>query len=348
MGATGVIEYRTQQLATVNLTNGLINPVKLPSQYFWTALQISIDATSANGPPASVLLDGELNLVTEMQLKVNGTPLITLPLADQYFRFGYTNKTQGSRVAPTTTIGTIHAEMEIPLSLPWPLTTFARHATGLPAALINSIEMRISVASDMIAAVFGTPGTTSYSSGPVMRIQAICIDMPPAEMIQVVRDFGHGYVQTVYTQPVSQAGDLDLELTSGGGVLKDLYFDARKNSLHDDSFVTNQKLLLGASTYPLDSTYLQLRGRAKNTYDQEPGTSGAIGTSAGQTTGQMNGTWMNAFDTEGSLLAGVDLRGWSSVKLRSTYGSTTGTCSGTAIMGVLVPQFYHNIGINLG
>lgn len=321
--------FKVVDLDSITLTDGLNTQRRLPSENLWTALQLRLTATSANGPPASVLLDGILNLIARMILRVNGRPIFNLPAADQYFRQTYQWGTAGNITQATTTVGATNVDIVIPLALPRPAKYPESLITGLPAGLINNITLELQAPAGLIAAVFGTPGTTSFSAGPSVQISAHQIEASQSELRDMLRSGAlQGYIQTHRQTTVAGAGDLDQELDSGRGRMLDLYSRVINNSALSDALVTNVSLLVGTNSRPIESRHLVLQDTAKRDYQIET---------------SPVGTWAYAFNRFGKADQYVDLDNVNNVKLRYTCGAPTGTANIRTIQGTVQPDFYREV-----
>lgn len=316
-------------LATVTLTDGLNTQIRLPAENLWTALHLRINGTTANGPPGSVLLDGILNLLSRVILRVNGRNVFNLTPARQFARQTYQNGVQGALLQYTTTVGAGNVEVVIPLALPRPSAYPETIVTGLPAGLINQITLELQCPSGLVAAVFGTPGTTSFSAGPLVTIAAAQIEMSQQEMLDMLRKGAtQGYIQTERQVTIAGSGDLDTECDSGRGRTMDLFSRYINNGAASETIVTNVSLLLGSNNRPIESTHLVLQDNAKRIAQVEtvPG-----------------GTWWYPFNRWGKLDQFLDINNQTSVKLRHTAGSPTGTSNVGTIQGTIIPEFYREV-----
>lgn len=316
-------------LDNVTLSNGSNVTRRLNSENLWTALQFRFQGTTANGPPGSVQLDGELNAFQRVILRANGRTIFNLVVADQFFRATYQNRTQGNRTAVTTTVGATNFDLLVPLALPYPAKYPGNAVTGMPAGILNNITIEIQSASDIVTSVFGTPGSTSWSVGPTVQISAHQIEASQTELRTMLNGGAcQGYIQSHRQMTIAGAGDLDIELDSGRGRMMDMFTRVVNNSLLSDTIVTNTSLLIGMNSRPLESTHLVLQDNAKRDFLIETTPSG---------------TWNYAFNRYGELDQYVDLNNTVNVRGRYTCGAPTGTANIRVIEGVVIPEFYKEI-----
>lgn len=341
-----MMEYRNILLTTQTLTGGQVITTRLPSQMGWVGLNFRVAGTFTTAGTALVL-DGTLNLLSRIQLRINGRPLFDLPGPDCYFRHTFWNRTAGARLETTASGGSSvewNWGFTVPLALPFPTGSPQKFGTILPAGLVNTIELQLTPPQTLTSAVFST-GSPVVGSGPTVTVTAIALDLSNQELIDLVKGGGDAYIQTGYLQTLGSTGDLDLDLQGGRGILKDFFADYRNNSLHITSpfaaFISNVRLLIGNNQFPVDSTYLQLQDRSKEIYMLE-GTAGQTVNPSGGVD-YPAGCYMYSFVQEGQYNEGVKLDGQPSVKLRSTVTSSPTSATNTVITGVLMPNWYQEV-----
>lgn len=343
----GMMEYRNILLTTQTLLGGQVITTRLPSQMAWVGLNFRV-AGNFSTAGTTLALDGTLNLLSRIQLRINGRPLFDLPGPDCYFRHTFWNRTAGARVESTAAGGNsdFNYGFTVPLALPFPTRSPQSFGTILPAGLVNTIELQLTPPTTLTSAVFSAGAGITIGGGPTVTVTAIALDLSNDDLIKLVKGGGDSYIQTGYLQPLAAQGDLDLDLQGGRGILKDFFADYRNNSLHATSpftnpFITNVRLLIGNNQFPVDSTYLQLQDRAKEIYLLEG--------SAGQTTNPNTGVsypqgcYMYSFVQQGEYNEGIPLNGQPSVKLRSTVNVAPTTATNTVITGVVMPNWYQEV-----
>ncbi len=323
MGAMTKIEYRNILLTTQTLTGGQVITTRLPSQMGWVGLNFRVAGTFATAG-TTLLLDGTLNLLSRIQLRINGRPLFDVPGPDAYFRHTFWNRTAGARVeaaASGASATDFNWGFTMPLAMPFPMRSPQNFGTLLPAGLVNTIELQLTPPTSLSAAVYTGGSATVMPSGAIDD----CGSSP-----KLVKGGGDGYIQTGYIQTLGSTGDLDLDLQGGRGLMTDFFADYRNNSLHITSptapFITNVRLLIGNNQFPVDSTYLQLPDRSKNSGVSYP-----------------QGCYMYSFVQQGEYNEGCSLDGQPSVKLRSTVASSPTTATNTVITGIRMPNWYQEV-----
>jgi hypothetical protein len=336
--SAAIVEYKLVQLYTFTLASGALLSQNLPSQMLWYGLQIDLVGTvNISVAVPTEALDGALNLVQQMTLNLNGRPIINGGLVDFFYRSWYDQQCKPLATDPGTATGDFGYSFRIWFNLPFPAKAPGSYGTAVPAALINNIQMLVQCPSSLAAAQFSNinGATITYSNGPSLLISALAADIDRPTMINIVNAGGHGYVQNQYLQPLAAAGNNDLELQGGSGVLKDIYCDTVNNSVHQTfaaaPFISNVQTLVGNNLYPLDTTWNSLQQQATQQY--------------GIASAQIPpGTWRYTFNPHGDFMEGIDLRRQPSVKLRSNVTTTpTATSKNTVITGILVPGYIKSI-----
>lgn len=320
---------KLNNLATITLTDGLNTQIKLPSENLWHALHFRITATSSAGPPGSVLLDGILNLISKLTLTLNGRPLFRLSPAQQFARQTFQSGTQGNLQQFTTTVGAGFVEVVVQLGIPRPADYPETLLTALPAGLINLINLEVACPSSLISAVFGTPGSTAFSSGPQLTVSALEVEHSQTELVAMLRQgVLQGYVQTQRRLPIVITGDADIDLDSGRGRSIDIFSRIVNNSLLSDAMVTNVSLLLGTNNRPIESTHLVIQDNAKRVMKLETVPTGAH---------------YYPFNRWGKLDQFLDLTNQTSVKMRYNVVTQTGTSFIDVIQGTIIPELIREV-----
>lgn len=321
-----IAKFKTVDIDRITLTNNLQGTIRIPSQDLLLGVQVRVHGTTANGPPASVDQDGDLNLLDYFRFKCNNKNVFDLPPREQFQRATYQWGTAPQRTAVTTTVGAFYHDLYFPVALPRPAKYPDYLMTGAPLGLVASPVLEYRVTSDMINALFGTPGTTSFSVGPIMQVTLHLLEASNDHLRGLVNAGKlKGYIQNYQEKTVSGSGNLEFELESGKGRLIDLYARAIDNGVPDEDHVSNVTLLLGTNDRPLESRHEVLQADAKRFFQCETAPAG---------------TWMYPFNRNGKNNQFVDLNGQRNVRVRYNCGAPTGTSQIREIQGTLIDDFW--------
>lgn len=332
--AERLTEIRTNLVERVALGNNVNTSIRIPCEYGIVAFRFRLSA-SLGAADSTIMFDGALaNLVSRLTLRANGHVIWDLAPREQLRRMQFFKGTAGAATAAAVAGAAAAANLafEVPCSLPRHVLYPDRHATMLPAGLMNNLSLQVVCPSVLYSAVYAD-GTLAAPTSPLLEVSVISMVLANEELKRTVLASGHGYVQQQFSGVGATSSDADINLPAGEGALVDLFARTRDNAAvgvasgdrGSNTLVTGQRLILGGNTFPLDSRFLLLQDDAKEFFNVE--TSPA-------------GSWAYTFQRDGQFDQGVSLVGRADLKLRGSYGTVTGVGDTSIITGIIIPNLY--------
>lgn len=333
--------YRSIQLESITLTNGTSTTRKISSQGAFSRVRFRLSATTTGGTPTGLNRYEGLAVLPRLRWRAGGRIIWDLNPGEVFKRQQFLAGTRPERIAASTTPGAWAYSFEVLFGLPPPFRFPDSGVTWFPSGILPNIELEVVPATDMMAALYTGVSTTTFSAGPALTVTIETADVDNSTLAEMVREGQiHAYQQLSQTDSPTATGQRDVLLTSGSGIMTELYVsNAMATALaFSDTMVGETSVIVGANNFTTQSRFLELQNRAREDYAAaDP----VINTGLNTT-----GAHIINCAPNGQLGEGVDLNGQQSLRLRQVIDTLTNSTGRTeTIQGIFLPRYWDNVAL---